>query len=461
VCAVLFAPPGEAAASTAVGYPIGAHSMLQVDDTVAVQDAMFREAAAAGLTEIRADAMLSAIFPAPPGAPDWSGLDEYVALAHRYHLRVLLDLLGTPWWIAACPAGTPFASTYRCAATDADQWGAYAGAVAAHVRGTIDDFEIVNEPDGSQFYGTPEQYGAILAASYRAIHTSDPGATVLLGGLEHVDSTAMLSAVLSTPGATFDVANLHVRDRASRVGGIVASWRSYLASQNLNVPLWVTEAGYPADPAWQTDPAYHDGVPAQARYLAATIPAMIRAGASKVFVTERDSLDGPFASEGILDNTDPLAANPSYTRRPSFYTLRALATGTHGPPPTATIIGSPRTIGATLTVRIACQGNPGQTCTGAATITTTNTTKFHTGRSAVIGLTHSLRNSSRATTTSTIGSARFSVRASDIIPARIRLNPTGRKLLATFKRLRATLKVTSTRNASTATALTANITFKQ
>jgi hypothetical protein len=52
---------------------------------------------------------------------------------------------------------------------------------------------------------------------------------------------------------------------------------------------------------------------------------MICAGAAKAFLTERDSLNGPFASEGFLITTDPLTANPAYTRRPSFYTIRALA----------------------------------------------------------------------------------------------------------------------------------------
>jgi hypothetical protein len=43
-----------------------------------------------------------------------------------------------------------------------------------------------------------------------------------------------------------------------------------------------------------------------------------------VFITERDALNGLFASEGILDTSDPLTADPQYTRRPSFDAVRRL-----------------------------------------------------------------------------------------------------------------------------------------
>ena len=55
------------------------------------------------------------------------------------------------------------------------------------------------------------------------------------------------------------------------------------------------------------------------------LTAMIGAGAQQVFVTERDSLTARYASEGVLDSSDPLPADPVYTRRPSFYAVRRLA----------------------------------------------------------------------------------------------------------------------------------------
>ena len=92
--------------------------MLFLDHAFSAKDAMFKEAAAVGAAEIRLDIAVANVFPVPDGAPDWSGVDQYVVLARRYHLRVLANLLATPWYLAACPAGTAFGDSYRCPASD-------------------------------------------------------------------------------------------------------------------------------------------------------------------------------------------------------------------------------------------------------------------------------------------------------------------------------------------------------
>jgi hypothetical protein len=74
------------------------------------------------------------------------------------------------------------------------------------------------------------------------------------------------------------------------------------------------------------------GSSAQARWMTTAIPAILHAGAAIVFVTERDSLTGPYASEGVLQTTDPLTAFSVYTRRPSFYAVRTFATATGARP---------------------------------------------------------------------------------------------------------------------------------
>ena len=319
------------AAKAAAPSPIGVHSMLYLTHPFGAKRAMFQEAAAVGASTIRVDVELSAIFPAPPAPPDWSAVDQYMQLARTYHLRVLADLTATPWYLANCPAGTPFASTYLCPPADARAWGQDAGAVAAHTRGVIDDFEIINEPDGGwSFRGTAQQYAGILTASYDAIHAADPRARVALGGLENVGSYGMtwLNEVFATPEFDaihkFDIANIHVRTPAAGAAPTVARWRRYFSSRGFHGPMWVTETGYPADRAYQTDPGYRNGAKSQAKWMSDVIPAMLGAGATMVFVTERDSLTGRFASEGILQSADPLTADPQYKLRPSFYAVRAL-----------------------------------------------------------------------------------------------------------------------------------------
>jgi hypothetical protein len=328
VAGVLGAPGARAAGLS----PIGVHSMLYLTHPFGAKRAMFREAAAVGASTIRVDVELPAIFPAPPAAPDWTGVDQYIALARTYHLRVLADLTGTPWYMADCPPGTPFDATYLCPPFDPRAWGQAAGAVAAHTRGVIDDFEIINEPDGGwAFHGSAQQYAGILAASYDAIHAADPRAHVALGGLENAGAygATWLGEVFATPGADaahkFDIANIHVRTPAQGAAPTVARWRRYFAGVGFRGPLWVTETGYPADPAYQTDPGYHNGPASQAKWMSRVVPAMLGAGAAMVFVTERDTQTGRYASEGILQSADPLTADPRYSLRPSFSAVRALA----------------------------------------------------------------------------------------------------------------------------------------
>ncbi len=284
---------------------------------------MFKEAAALGATTIRLNIALGAVFPTPNGPPDWRGTDQYMTLARRYHLRVLAVLHATPWYMVDRPDGD-----YHCPPKDPEQWARQAGVIAAHTRGVISYFEIVNEPDGNwAFHGTPQQYAAILTASHHAIDRASPNARVVLGGLMDTGPSGKkwIQQMLATRGADaihhFDIANIHVRGRAQNAGPIVSSWRRYLVRKGFTGPLWVTEAGYPADPSQQADPAYRGGATAQARYVRTVIPAMLRAGASVVFITERDALTGPYATEGLLDTSDPLTDQPRYTRRQSYYAV--------------------------------------------------------------------------------------------------------------------------------------------
>ena len=78
-------------------------------------------------------------------------------------------------------------------------------------------------------------------------------------------------------------------------------------------PLWITETGYPSDPAYQGDAGFRAGPRSQAAYMRAAVPAMLGAGASSVFVTLRDGEPGwgLFESEGVL-SWPGLVPKPSY-----------------------------------------------------------------------------------------------------------------------------------------------------
>jgi hypothetical protein len=341
--------------------PIGAHSMLYLNTPFSAMRAMFEQAAAMGASWIRLDIELTGVFPGaqpprgrsamsrvltwsplqgfhqrqdPLGHPDWGGVDEYMRLARRYHLHVLAVLTTTPPYMAACPAGTPPRASYRCPPKDPGEWARAAGEIAAHTRPVIDDFEILNEPDGRwSFLGSPHQYAALLSDSYKAIHAADPSARVALGGLMHIGPRGVgwMNEMLATGGTDavdrFDISNIHLRVPPPQVAGAVCQWRTYFASKGFRGPLWVTETGYPAEPSKQTVPGYRDGPPAQARWLSAVIPAMLADGVAKIFVTERDWGRGRFASEGVLHTPNPLLSFPQVKRLPGFYAVRGLDRG--------------------------------------------------------------------------------------------------------------------------------------
>ncbi len=140
------------------------------------------------------------------------------------------------------------------------------------------------------------------------------------GGISSLAARPWLDKVFAAGGSRFDIANVHVRGNLCSLAGAVGAWRSFFAAHGFGGPLWVTEHGYPADAAYQTGPGFVGGEEAQAAYLRASPLTLADAGARQIFVTRRDGLDGPWASEGVAHVDDA----PPYTshRRPAFGVVR-------------------------------------------------------------------------------------------------------------------------------------------
>ena len=331
--ALLAAPARATEVAWAADSPYASHSMVYLDSPSGFKRAMFREAAASGASTIRLDLGLSAIW-TDPRSPDWRRLDDVVALSREFGLRVSAVLLATPWFIARCADPADDAQSYKCPPGGEEGYARYGEMleqVARRTRGTIEHFEVVNEPDGAwAFRGTAADYARMLAVGHDALKQGNPDAKVLLGGVMSLDSRPFLEAVFATPGLDvarkFDVANVHVRGPLGSLPGTVRAWREFFARHGAgDRPLWVTEFGYPADPQFQYDPGFRGGEGDQAAFLRAALPRLVDAGAAKVFVSLRD-LDwpGPFASEGIVGGGAAMTDQPELRRRPAFDVLTAL-----------------------------------------------------------------------------------------------------------------------------------------
>jgi hypothetical protein len=323
---------GVSTAAAETVHPIGAHSMLQLNDPPSFMAAMFAQASAMHASAIRLDVAPSIVFPGSLGAPDFTGLDEVVSLAQTYHLRVLGDLFTIPDWMADCAVPTDSVDVDRCAPGSEAQYASAISQIVTRADPVIRDWEIWNEPDtGAYFDGTPQQYALMLRTAHDAIKAVDPAADVLFGGISGTASMSWLAQVFATPGAdaahAFDTADIHERADLWQLAPDIAAWKRFLISFGFSGPLWVTEHGYPGAAAYQYDPGYVGGETAQASYLAASIPTLVDAGAEEVFVTERDNLGGQFASEGVLggDVSDPPAPDPQVVRKPAFAVVRGIA----------------------------------------------------------------------------------------------------------------------------------------
>jgi hypothetical protein len=308
---------------------LAAHGMVYLDSPPSFKEAMFAQAADLGASAIRVDVDVSEIV-RPDGSRWWDGLDEDIALARKYRLEVMGVLIGTPSGLAKCDASVPAFFRFRCVASDERRYAAYVGEIVRRARGAIDDWQVLSEPDNPlMFHGTNAQYARRLVLCSAAIRRANPAARVVLADLASTGRREYMAALLKRRGvvASFDVAALSLRGSVRTVVAAVPKWRTRLRARGFRGPIWVSEHGYPADPAYQWDPAYRGGEAQQAAYLAASLPALLHGGAARVFVSLRDSRGGPWASEGLLTGgvLDPPQPDPVVVRRPSALVFQRLA----------------------------------------------------------------------------------------------------------------------------------------
>lgn len=325
---IWLAGAGAARAATWDASAIGSHPMLYLDSPPAFKEAMFREAAASGATSIRVDVFIPFIVLGSLGERSWSELDDLGRLARRYRLQVVGLLYGTPWWLAKCSAGVPSAESYRCPPRSAEAYARLVGEIARRERGVIDVWQVLNEPNNRfVFSGDVRDYARVLIAVSREIRRANPAARIVLGGLGGPQMQTWPARLLAIPGTrgAFDIASVHLRGRLRVVVGAVAFWRRRLDSLGFRGPIWVTEHGYPADPAYQWDERFQ-GELGQARYLSRSLPALIGAGVDRIFVTLRDNRGGTWASEGLIGGVnDPPSGDPQVRRKPADAAVRKFA----------------------------------------------------------------------------------------------------------------------------------------
>ncbi len=325
IVALVLSPAGASAAPLTTPR-LGSHAMIDTSMSPATVDGLFRATRRAHLGAIRFDVLGSWLFPHAADQPEWQTLDLYRAAVRRYHPDAVAVLSGTPLWLARCPPGAK--DFFRCPPGDYTAWANIVQQIAAHAP-EIRYWEVWNEANlpNTYFYGDALEYAKLLRVTSAAIRRGNPQAKIVFTGVLAPYSD-WLKTVLSQPGVvrSFDIANAHLRGGVDKLDDMVREAIWEFRNTGFTGPLWVTEMGYTSDPKWQWIPGYVatdalTGQRTQARYLRKAIPQLLRAGASRVFLTLRD-LDtqwGIFTSEGLLNW--PLAVpKPAYriVRRIAF-----------------------------------------------------------------------------------------------------------------------------------------------
>lgn len=157
----------------------------------------------AGMWSIRVDIDWSLVEPVA-GQRDWSAMDRVVRAVADHGMCALGLVTYTPAWAAVEHAG-PLDSRFR--PRDPAVFADFAGAAAQRYREDIAVWEVWNEPNNVDFFKpAPDAalYGALLSASYPAIKSANPDATVLSGGLAPAEDDGGHIAPVTFLAALYD-----------------------------------------------------------------------------------------------------------------------------------------------------------------------------------------------------------------------------------------------------------------
>jgi hypothetical protein len=206
-----------------------------------------------------------------PGTYDFGWVDRLVAAAARHRLRVMPTVVGSPRWASTRPDRDDF---HLYAPRDPNAYanfmrvliGRYGPkgsfwATSGTPKVPIRSWQIWNEPGADFFWATqpwPRSYVRLLKPAYRAVHSADRGATVLVGGLVGVNQGTPWSQLgaLYRAGAKgyFDAAAAHyysapdtVKATAEQAVELIRRMRTQMRrARDERRPIWFTEVTWTA-----------------------------------------------------------------------------------------------------------------------------------------------------------------------------------------------------------------------
>ena len=204
----------------------------------------------------------------------WGTQDKFIGRLAVKGIRVLPAIWGNPSWVSGYTARPPIDRTQ-----DQTAWQAFLKAVVARYGPggnywtgrfrtaygpnatplPMNAYQIWNEPNLKKYfvpYPAPKQYGKLLKLSYNAIHSKQPSAQIVLGGMPgfgDVNAWDFLSQMYNQVAGIksyFDVAALHpYAPSLDKMKTEIQKFRASMTSHaDGATPLWITEIGWGSAP---------------------------------------------------------------------------------------------------------------------------------------------------------------------------------------------------------------------
>jgi len=248
----------------------------------------------------------------------WEGMDAKVENARANHIH----LTGGLWYFAPWASAT--GDTRTSPVKDIQFWRDYVSGVVTRYQKDIKYWEVWNEFNGSFAVSKnkPKEYADLVRAAYDSAKKIDPGAKIGMS-CANFDVGFFDAAIKAGAADHFDFLCIHPYENLGMAmdGGesgflsMAGSLRKMLSDnhQNPNMPLWITEIGYPA-------PVRPDAE-ADARQATALTKAYVLSlaqGFSKIFWFEAR---GPEYGQG----TDHGLIRADWTPRPSYTALKVMS----------------------------------------------------------------------------------------------------------------------------------------
>ncbi len=185
------------------------------------------------------------------GVFNWSWLDRDVEQSQLHHAKFLFTLGQTPTWASSVSTSHGvYGNGFNMPPAKISYWDDFIRAVVTRYKGTIEAYEIWNEPDIPDFYdGTPASLAKLEQAAAPIIHSIDPKALVAIppmSGNNSLSALGWLDAYLAAGGGKgCDVMAYHFYNYpAERDIPAMQAFKVILYKYGLEKkPIWITENG--------------------------------------------------------------------------------------------------------------------------------------------------------------------------------------------------------------------------